>query len=173
MLQIVGGFAPPSPRVGEGWGGGWRANRPTQVTPEGLADLHARCFTIPRPWSEAEFIGVLADPLTFLLVEGDAGFLVGRAVAGEAEVLTIAVAPQARRRGIGAKLLARFLYQARLRGADEAFLEVAAGNTAALALYRAQGFADAGLRRSYYRHPGGRAEDALILRRALAKPAGA
>ena len=136
-----------------------------------MAALHARCFTTPRPWGEAEFSAILADPLAFLLVEGDFGFLLGRAVAGEAEVLTIAVLPEARRRGLGARLVARFLYQARLRGADEAFLEVAAGNAAALALYRTQGFGDAGLRRGYYRHPDGRSEDALILRRALAKPA--
>ena len=46
-----------------------------------------------------------ADPLAFLLVEGDAGFLLGRAVAGEAELLTIAVAPEARRLGLGRKLV--------------------------------------------------------------------
>ena len=83
------------------------------MTPEDLAALHARCFTIPRPWSAAEFAGFLADPLAFLLVEGDAGFLLGRAVAGEAELLTLAVAPEARRRGLGQRLVGRFLYQAR------------------------------------------------------------
>lgn len=134
-----------------------------------MAALHRLCFVTPKPWAAAEFAGLLADPLVFALTEAE-GLLVGRAVAGEAELLTIAVAPQARCRGLGAKLVTRFLYQARLRGAEEAFLEVAAGNTAALALYRTHGFADAGLRRGYYRHPDGRAEDALILRRALAKP---
>lgn len=134
-----------------------------------MAALHRLCFVTPKPWAAAEFTGLLADPLVFALTEAES-LLIGRAVAGEAEVLTIAVAPQARRRGLGAKLVARFLYQARLRGAEDAFLEVAAGNTAALALYRTHGFADAGLRRGYYRHPDGRAEDALILRRALAKP---
>lgn len=134
-----------------------------------MAALHGLCFVTPKPWAAAEFAGLMSDPLVFALTEAE-GLLLGRAVAGEAELLTIAVAPQARRRGVGARLVARFLYQARLRGAEEAFLEVAAGNTAALALYRAHGFADAGLRRGYYRHPGGQAEDALILRRALTKP---
>jgi len=109
----------------------------------------------------------VADPLVFVLVEGDAGFLVGRAVAGEAEVLTLAVAPEARRRGLGARLLSRFVYQARLRGAEAAFLEVAAGNAAAIWLYRAQGFTEAGRRREYFRHADGRGEDALVMRRVL------
>lgn len=132
-----------------------------------MARLHARCFVMPRPWSEAEFAGFLADPLAFLLVEADAGLMVGRAVAGEAELLTIAVAPEARQRGLGRKLISRFLYQARLRGAESAFLEVAADNTAARALYAAAGFQPAGIRRGYYRTPEGQPVDALVLRRGL------
>ncbi len=141
------------------------------MTPEDLAALHARCFTIPRPWSAAEFAGFLADPLAFLLVEGDAGFLLGRAVAGEAELLTLAVAPEARRRGLGQRLVGRFLYQARLRGAASAFLEVAADNAPAQALYERAGFAPAGRRRGYYAGPDGRGLDALVLRRELAPAA--
>ena len=109
------------------------------MTPAELATLHARAFTTPRPWSEAEFTALLADPLAFLLVEGDAGFLLGRAVAGEAELLTVAVAPEARRRGLGRKLVGRFIYQARLRGAESAFLEVAEDNAAARGALRACG----------------------------------
>lgn len=141
------------------------------MTPAALAALHGRCFTTPRPWTEAEFAGFLADPLTFLLVEGDAGLILGRAVAGEAELLTIAVAPEARQRGLGRKLVSRFLYQARLRGADSAFLEVAEDNGAARALYTRSGFAEAGRRRGYYRTPGGRLIDALVLRRVLTEAA--
>lgn len=137
------------------------------MTPEALAALHARCFTTPRPWAAAEFAALLADPLAFLLVEGDAGFLLGRAVAGEAELLTIAVAPEARRRGLGRKLVARFLYQARLRAAERAFLEVAAGNAAALRLYHAAGFVESGRRRGYYAGPDGQSGDALVLTRVL------
>ena len=143
------------------------------MTTAEMAALHQRCFVTPRPWGVAEFDGLLADPLVFALVEGDQGFVVGRAVAGEAEVLTIAVAPEARRRGLGARLMTRFLYQARLRGAEAAFLEVASGNVAAIALYRMHGFTEAGQRRGYYREPDGRVSDALILRRALGKAAGA
>lgn len=138
------------------------------MTPSELATLHARAFTTPRPWSEAEFASLLSDPLAFLLVEGDAAFLLGRAVAGEAELLTIAVAPEARRRGLGRKLVARFLYQAQLRGAERAFLEVAADNAAAIGLYESAGFAPAGRRRSYYLTPEGQRIDALVMARELA-----
>jgi len=138
------------------------------VTPEALAALHARCFRMPPPWSDADFAGFLADPLTFLLVEGDAGFLLGRAVAGEAELLTLAVAPEARRRGLARKLVSRFLYQARLRGAEAAFLEVSAENAAAIALYESAGFSRSGLRRNYYRTAEGQRIDALVMTRALA-----
>lgn len=137
------------------------------MTPEELASLHKRSFVTPAPWDAASFAGFLADQLAFLLVEGDAGFLLGRTVAGEAELLTIAVAPEARRRGLGRKLMARFIYQAQLRGADRAFLEVAADNPAAIALYESSGFQQAGTRRGYYRTPTGQRIDALVLARDL------
>lgn len=137
------------------------------MTPDTLAALHARAFVTPAPWNAASFAGLLADPLVFLLVEGDAGFLLGRAVAGEAELLTIAVAPEARRRGLGRRLVSRFLYQARLRGAERAFLEVAADNPPAIALYRSSGFQRAGTRRGYYQSPQGHRINALVLARDL------
>lgn len=137
------------------------------MTPAALAALHARAFTTPPPWSEAAFAAFLTDPLAFLLVEGDAAFLLGRAVAGEAELLTLAVAPESRRRGLGHKLLARFLYQARLRGAASAFLEVAEDNTPARALYAAQGFADVGRRPGYYARPDGGRIAAIAMQRTL------
>jgi ribosomal-protein-alanine N-acetyltransferase len=143
------------------------------MTAAELAHLHARAFSTPRPWTEAEFAGFLSDPLAFLLVEGDAAFLIGRAVAGEAELLTVAVAPEARRLGLGRSLVSRFIYQARLRGAESAFLEVAEDNAAARALYRATGFAEAGRRRGYYCRPDGSTLDALVLVRPLHERAGA
>ena len=135
------------------------------MTPEALAALHRRVFLTPRPWSEAEFTALLADPTVFLLAEPQ-GFLLGRAVAGEAEILTLAVAPEARRQGIGARLVQAFLSEAAVRAADRAFLEVAADNAAALALYRGAGFAEAGRRRGYFLTPEGSRLDALVLVRA-------
>lgn len=138
----------------------------SDADPEAMARLHAACFTTPRPWSAAEIGDLLASPHVFALTAPE-GFLLGRAVAGEAELLTIAVAPTARRNGIGARLVAAFLAEAQARGADLAHLEVAAGNQPAIALYAATGFAPAGRRPRYYHHPDGRAEDALILSRRL------
>ena len=123
----------------------------------------------PRPWSEAEFTDLLASPLVFALTE-PGGVLLARAVAGEAELLTVAVAPGQRRNGTGAALVRAFLQEATARGADSAFLEVAADNAPALALYAAAGFTPAGKRRGYYTDPDGRAQDALILVRSLMKP---
>jgi len=136
------------------------------MTPEALAALHARSFTTPRPWAAAEFETLLASPGAFVL--GDAaGFVMGRVIAGEAELLTIAVAPEGRRRGTGRALLARFEDEARARGAEDAFLEVAADNTAACTLYLSAGYAQAGQRKGYYQAPDGTRIDALVLRKAL------
>lgn len=139
------------------------------MTPATLAALHAACFTTPRPWSEAEIAGFLASPLVFLLTEPQ-GFLLGRVVAGEAELLTLAVAPDARRHGVGGRLLGEFLTAAQARGAESAFLEVAEPNTAARALYATAGFVPAGKRRGYYHAPDGSLQDALVLVRTLTKP---
>ncbi|MDO5605718.1 MAG: GNAT family N-acetyltransferase [Paracoccus sp. (in: a-proteobacteria)] len=131
------------------------------MTPDDLARLHSACFSIPRPWTADEFAALISDPRNFLLC-ADQGFLLGRAVLDEAELLTLAVAPAARRRGIGADLLARFRTIAAGRGAGTAFLEVASDNTAARALYQRGGWVQAGRRAGYY----GPGIDALILRLA-------
>ena len=137
------------------------------MTPAAMAALHARCFTTPRPWTAAEFAALLAEPLVFATL-AETGFALGRVVADETELLTIAVAPEARRNGEGRVLLDRFLRAARARGAGTAFLEVAADNAAALALYQRSGFAEAGRRRGYYHSPGNPPVDALVMVKSLA-----
>lgn len=137
------------------------------MTPDALAALHAACFTSPRPWSAQEFTDLLSNRLVFLLTE-PGGFLMGRVIADEAEVLTIAVDPTLRQQGIGARLMARFLTESAARGAVSAFLEVAEGNTPARALYTRAGFAESGRRRGYYQRTDGTPDDALVMTRALA-----
>ena len=137
------------------------------MTPAAMAALHARCFTTPRPWTAAEFADLLAEPPVFA-VTVPLGFALGRVVADKAELLTIAVAPEARRQGEGRALLDGFLRTARARGAETAFLEAAADNAAALALYRWSGFAEAGRRRGYYHSPGNPPVDALVMVKSLA-----
>jgi ribosomal-protein-alanine N-acetyltransferase len=135
------------------------------VTAE-LARLHGAAFVTPRPWSEAEIADLLASPLVFVLQE-PGGFLMGRVVAGEAELLTVAVDPPFQRRGIGLRLVQAFVAEARRRGADSAFLEVAATNLAAIAVYAHAGFAQTGRRRGYYHDPRGTAVDALVMLRKI------
>jgi len=99
-------------------------------------------------------------------VTAQEGFALGRAVAGEAELITIAVTPDRRRAGAGRALLARFEAEAIQRGAETAFLEVADDNAAALGLYRAAGWRETGRRKGYYAREGGTV-DALTLAKAL------
>ncbi|RNF35140.1 GNAT family N-acetyltransferase [Paracoccus methylarcula] len=134
------------------------------MTPDQLAALHARCFTTPRPWNADEFSALLASSGSFLLTRHD-GFLLGRFVAEEAELLTLAVAPEARRRGHGLALTREFAATARAMGACDLFLEVAADNHPAQALYAALGWRETGRRRGYYA-PG---LDAVVMHLGLAK----
>ncbi len=137
------------------------------MTPEELAALHARCFTAPPPWSAAAFAASLAHPGAFLLTR-PAAFLLGRVTAGEAELLTLATAPEARRGGVATGLLAEFDATARRLGATTAFLEVAEANAAARALYAQGGWVLAGRRKGYVTAADGPPGDALVLHRNLA-----
>jgi [ribosomal protein S18]-alanine N-acetyltransferase len=91
------------------------------------------------------------------------GFILMRTIAGEAEILTLAVLPAARRAGTGRALVEAGLDAARGRGAQRAFLEVSVNNMAALALYRSAGWDAAGHRARYYKD----GSDALVLSRTL------
>ena len=92
-----------------------------------------------------------------------AGFILCRVAADEAEVLTLAVAPPVRRRGVAGALLDRGMAVALAAGARAVFLEVATDNPGAEALYRGRGFAEVGRRPAYFSRAGG-AVAALIMR---------
>lgn len=128
-----------------------------------LAALHAAAFPSGEAWGADAIAMMLAMPGAFGLWREAEGFVLARAAAGEAEILTLAVVPAARRKGLGAALLAGAMAAGRARGAEAMFLEVAEGNAAARALYLSFGFAEVGRRRRYY--PDG--SDALVLQRAL------
>jgi len=95
------------------------------------------------------------------------GFILVRAVAGEAEILTLAVAPAFRRQGAARALVEAVAVEASRRGARTLFLEVAEDNPAAIALYESTEFEAVGLRRGYYARKDARPADALVLRRRL------
>lgn len=138
------------------------------------AALHAACFD--DAWSVADIAAVLASPGSFGILSicagAPAGLALARVAADEAEILSIGVLPDRRRRGTARALLAGVAARAAEAGATRLFLEVAADNRAARALYLREGFAQVGRRPGYYRR-GGQAVDALILARALAGPAAA
>lgn len=125
-----------------------------------MARLHAACFA--QAWDERAMRELLESPgiIAFL---AHWGFVMARVAADEAEVLSVGVAPEARRTGRGTTLIAQAADAARASGACTMFLEVAIGNDAARALYGSLGFREAGRRKHYY----GAGEDALILRADL------
>jgi [ribosomal protein S18]-alanine N-acetyltransferase len=96
--------------------------------------------------------------------DGLLGYVVALVVGPEAEIADLAVAPEARRRGIGRALLDRVLGELGGAGVRGVYLEVRESNQAARTLYEASGFESIGRRRGYYRHP---VEDALVLRREI------
>ncbi len=129
---------------------------------EALARLHAVCFA--ESWSAASLRDLFAGPGVFAVSCAD-GFILARAAGGEAEILTLAVAPPARRQGIARLLVRAAAAHAAGLGAETLFLEVATDNQAAIGLYAGLGFVSAGRRKAYYG-----ARDAHVLKCILPLP---
>jgi ribosomal-protein-alanine N-acetyltransferase len=134
-----------------------------------LAAMHRACFP-EEPWDAAAFDRLLALWGVFgdLAWRDDepAGFVLARDLAGETEILSLAVLPAFRRRGVATALLEDAAAQAAARRCGSIVLEVAVDNEAARRLYSGLGFEQVGRRPRYYRRPDAVA-DALILRRFL------
>ncbi|KIL97955.1 Ribosomal-protein-S18p-alanine acetyltransferase [Paramagnetospirillum magnetotacticum MS-1] len=126
-----------------------------------LGGMHRICFA--EPWNPKSMAEVLALAGTEGLIAvdgkslapateppGPAGLILWRRIFDEAEILTIAVLPPWRRRGVGARLLDAAMENAARAGALTMFLEAAADNEAALALYESRKFNRVGLRKGYY-----------------------
>ena len=134
---------------------------------EAMAAVHAAATPEGEAWSTEAIAAQLALPGTFGLIDPEGGMVLARVAADEAEILTLAVAPPARRQGRGAALLAAAEAQATQQGARTMYLEVAEPNQPARALYGRAGYILAGRRRAYYRD----GSDALLLRKPLVSPA--
>jgi ribosomal-protein-alanine N-acetyltransferase len=140
------------------------------ATEDDLPAVHAiECASFGDPWALEGFRDLLDHPRAKVEVAVDAGgellgYAIAWYVADESEIANIAVAPSARRRGVGALLLDRILRAAAEFGAQSVFLEVRESNEEARKLYEARQFEVAGKRTKYYRKPD---EDALIMRRKL------
>jgi ribosomal-protein-alanine N-acetyltransferase len=134
-----------------------------------LAEVHAAAFD--APWSAADLAPLMQGRGAFTLVaETDAGELAGfvlcRQIAGEAEVLTLAVRPAHRRQGVAQALMEVAIALA-AASAQSMFLEVADDNAGAIALYEQAGFEPVGRRVRYYARPSGEGADAIVMRRTL------
>lgn len=135
-----------------------------------FAAIHAASFH--RGWGAEDIAAMLADRAILAHVvrrrQGGAvaGFILSRVVGDEAEILTVAVSPRLRGRGFGARLLAAHVPDLMRAGVRTLFLEVEAGNDAAIKLYTRQGFQPIGRRKGYYRSAAG-AADAVTMRRDL------
>lgn len=131
-----------------------------------LAEIHKAAFP-EQPWSAEALAGVLNSTAGFgwvAALEGaPSGFVLARGLVAEVEILTLAVLPHARRRGLARALLEAVVGQAARSRAERLILEVAEDNAAGRAFYAALGFAEDGRRRGYYRRPAGRPVDALLL----------
>jgi ribosomal-protein-alanine N-acetyltransferase len=135
-----------------------------------IAILHKASFQ--RGWGEEEVYGLLIEKNVIahrtmigrtMTGSAMAGFILSRFAAGEAEILSIAIAPKHRGRGLSRPLLDLNLRRLAGFGARTVFLEVDENNAPARALYRRAGFADVGRRKSYYQS----GANALVLRRDL------
>lgn len=135
-----------------------------------LAQLHAQAFD--EAWDADALVNLVNAPgsLCLLAVMGEpqndqpCGFVLARKAADEMEILTIAVTPSMRRRGVGKALLDELFGLARSMGASCLFIEYASDNPAAAALYSGAGFRRTGVRKGYYRHADGTRIDAVTAR---------
>lgn len=123
-------------------------------------------------WTRSQCAGILPMAGVSLMLARLApdsavgGFSLVRTIAGESELLLLAVAPDRHRQGIGNALLDDFLARAKAGGAARVHLEVRDGNSATH-MYRAAGFAAVGRRRNYYRGSDGRRFDALTFAKTV------
>ena len=135
-----------------------------------IARLHAKSFR--RGWSDGEFERLLIERnvVAHRAARGGTldGFILSRIAAGEAEILSVAVAPARRGQGLARALLNLHLRRLAGLGTRAVFLEVDEDNNAARRLYARAGFHEVGRRAGYYQHAGANAATALVLRRDLA-----
>lgn len=134
------------------------------ITEEDLAAVVAieqACY--PQPWSELQFLQEINNPVSLILVAELGGNIVGFIcrwlIVDEMQILNIATAPQAQRKGVAVKLLQAAFDKKTAPVLAAVWLEVRAGNCGAIALYERFGFELSGTRQAYYRD----GEDALLM----------
>ncbi len=131
--------------------------------------IHQQC--LPMPWSEKLFQEALKDKNNIgfsALIEDDlSGFIIGRKIQEEAEILTLVVDESQQGRGVGTKLLHHFLAHLKQQHIKKIFLEVKASNTPAMKLYESFGFRKIGRRENYYTELKGHSRTAEVLEKSF------
>ena len=139
----------------------FRRSRPDDAP--GIRALELEYFS--DAWGERDIFSAICTEgaMCYSAVDEDGSivaYVLGRIIAPEGEIYRIAVDEHHRRRGIGYRLLSFALKTERGRGLESTFLEVRSKNEAAIALYRAYGFEDIGIRKNYYKNP---TDDAIVM----------
>ncbi len=114
---------------------------------DSLANLHNKCFP-HKPWSADDFADLKKSGCEIIASQN--GFIVWRAVADEAELISIGVSPDARRTGIAAAMIGIMEGELKKSGVKSVFLEVAENNAPARKLYEQNGYVQIGVRPKYY-----------------------
>ena len=167
--------------IGKGLGFGGVLGRPEIVIRTAIledaamiAAIHGEAFA--RGWSDGEIEALMRqDNVTALAGEyrnafghrSAAGFVLFRSAADEAEILTVAVNPASRRRGVGRALMEEAIRRLYTERIGSLFLEVDSGNAAAIALYEGLDFVPVGERSGYYSQGPAAARGALVMRRDI------
>ncbi len=112
-----------------------------------LAELHAKCFP-HKPWGADDFADLKKSGCEIIASQN--GFIVYRQTLDEAEIITIGVAPEARRTGIAAAMLGIIEAELKKNNVKTIFLEVAENNHPARELYSSNGYTEIGVRPKYY-----------------------
>lgn len=138
----------------------YRAMTPADVP--FISRLEEKTFSMP--WSEASFLQMIRqEDARYYVAEEDGRLLGGCGLlmaAGEGNITNVAVAEEARRRGVATGLLRHLFSEGKKEGLTAYTLEVRVGNTAAIGLYRKLGFESEGIRPNFYEKP---TEDAMIM----------
>lgn len=121
------------------------------------------------PWTETGFFTFLLREDTLFLVAEEGEKILGYCgvvtVQDEGDITNVAVEKNSQNQGIGKKLLEEMFQRTQKAGVCRLFLEVRAGNAAALHLYEKMGFVQMGIRKNYYEQP---VEDGVVMMREKA-----
>jgi [ribosomal protein S18]-alanine N-acetyltransferase len=138
--------------------------------PQDAEAIHSILVESPQAslWSVSSIEDLFRQPgITALMAEAtgeDVGFIIGRWVANEAEILNLAVRAAERRKGLAGRLFQSLIAKLKEPGTTRLYLEVRDSNATAIHFYQKLGFTQIGRRDGYYRNPPG---NALVLEMKL------